>query len=148
MNFLRGLIQTAKGWIGKPMAGPDTDPNRFLSVLQALPNPDPILRHMGNAELVYASIMADAHVMGEVRSVRGSFRSHQYRIVAGEEDDAKSQQAAELCTTWLQKTSPNNVADWMEVMWQMASSIWNDTSPIRSLEPLMSLHVVGISRMA
>ena len=124
MNFLRGIIQGVKAWTGKPMATPETDPAGIIGILNAMPNPDPILRHLGEAETVYASIMADAHVMGEVRSVRGSFRSHQWRIVAGQEDDARSQAAAELCTTWLQKTSPNNVADWLEVMWQMSSAIF------------------------
>ena len=124
MNFLRGIIQGVKAWTGKPLATPETDPAGIIGILNAMPNPDPILRHLGEAETVYASIMADAHVMGEVRSVRGSFRSHQWRIVAGQEDDARSQAAAELCTTWLQKTSPNNVADWLEVMWQMSSAIF------------------------
>lgn len=124
MNFLRGIIQGVKAWTGKPLATPETDPAGIIGILNAMPNPDPILRHLGEAETVYASIMADAHVMGEVRSVRGSFRSHQWRIVAGQEDDPRSQAAADLCTTWLQKTQPNNVADWLEVMWQMSSAIF------------------------
>lgn len=124
MSGLRGIVQGVKKWMGKPLATAETDPQQFFSHLHALPNPDPILRKIGNAEQVYASIMADAHVMGEVRSVRGSFRSHQYRIVAGQEDDAKSQAAAELCVHWLQRGAPNNVADWMEVMWQMAAAIF------------------------
>lgn len=128
-SFLKGrvsgLVQGVKGvFRNQPLAGPDTDPFVWLTAMKALPNPDPILRSMGEADTVYASILADAHVMGEVRSVRGSFRSHDYRIVAGDEDEAQSQAAAELCTQWMASTPPNPVADWLEVMWQMAAAIF------------------------
>lgn len=123
-GVVRGILQRAKGWAGKPVATPETDPEIYLAHLHHLPNPDPILRHMGRAEEVYAAIMADAHVMGELRSVRGSFRSHQYRVVAGNEQDAKSQAAAELCTQWMAARRPNDLADWMEIMWQMCAAIF------------------------
>lgn len=124
MSLIRGILQRAKGWSSKPVATPETDPEVYLAHLQQLPNPDPILRHMGRAEEVYASIMADAHVMGELRSVRGSFRSHQYRIVAGDETNAQSQAAAELCTQWMAAQRPNALNDWMEIMWQMCAAIF------------------------
>lgn len=121
---VKGVIQSVKGWFGPGLATPETDPQQWLlGLMAAMPNPDPILRQMGMAEQAYASIMADAHVIGEVRSIRGSFRSHQWRIVAGDEDDAAAQQAAEVCTRWLQSSRPNAVSDWMEVMWQMASCL-------------------------
>ena len=123
MNTMRGLIQGVKGWLGKPVATPETDPERFFSALSSLPNPDPILRQMGKADAVYRSIMADAHVMGEIRSIRGSFRSHEYRVVVGREDDAKSAAALDLCESWMASAPPNAVSDWMEVMWQMCSCI-------------------------
>ena len=123
-GVVRGILQRAKGWASKPVATPETDPEIYLAHLHHLPNPDPILRHMGRAEEVYAAIMADAHVMGELRSVRGSFRSHQYRVVAGNEQDAKSQAAAELCTQWMAARRPNDLADWMEIMWQMCAAIF------------------------
>lgn len=121
---LRGLVQSLKGWLGKPIATPDSDPNHFFGNLYALPNPDPILRQMGRAEQVYSSILVDPHVIGEVRSIRGSFRAHEYRVVAGDEDDSKSTAARDLCVQWLSNAPPNAVCDWLEVMWQMSACIF------------------------
>ena len=123
MSTLRGLIQGVKGWLGKPIATAETDPERFFASLASLPNPDPILRQMGKADAVYRTIMQDAHVIGEIRSIRGSFRSHEYRVVVGSDDDPKSAAALELCQAWMESGPPNAVADWMEVMWQMCSCI-------------------------
>lgn len=123
MSTVRGLIQSVKGWLGKPVATAETDPERFFASLASLPNPDPILRQMGKADAVYRSIMMDAHVMGEIRSIRGSFRSHEYRLKVGTENDAKAAAAMELCQSWMKSGPPNPVADWMEVMWQMCSCI-------------------------
>ncbi len=53
MISMRGLVRTLTGWLGKPMATPETDPQRWFGTLFALPNPDPILRNMGQAEQVY-----------------------------------------------------------------------------------------------
>jgi len=124
MISTRGLVQTVKGWLGKPIAGPDTDPQKYFGTMFALPNPDPILREMGQAEKVYYSIMADAHVMGEIRSIRGSFRSYQYRLTPGSDNDSKAAAAMELCQQWMQSQAPNTVSDWLEVMWQMTASIF------------------------
>ena len=123
IKALGAFLSSMKGRLGKPQAGYDTDPH-FFSAIAALPNPDTILRNLGQAEKVYFSIMADAHVIGDVRSIRGSFRSHQYRIVAGDEGDPKSVAAKELCEQWMADAPPNNLADWLEVMWQMSSSIF------------------------
>lgn len=122
---LRGLVQSVKGWLGKPIASVDSDPQLFFGRLYSLPNPDPILRHMGRAEQVYSSILADPHVIGELRSIRGSFRSHEYRVVAGNEDDSKSTAARDLCVAWMSRAAPNKVADWLEVMWQMSACIFS-----------------------
>lgn len=129
MNIGRGLIQGVKGWLGKPTATAATDPEMFFSTLGMLPNPDPILRQMGKADAVYRSIMLDAHVMGEIRSIRGSFRSYDYRIDVGRENDAKAAAAQKLCEDWMASGSPNPVADWLEVQWQMCSSIFTGTKP-------------------
>ncbi len=124
MTPVRGLVQSLKGWLGKPIATADSDPQRFFGTLYALPNPDPILRQMGQADQVYLSIMADAHVMGEVRSVRGSFRAQEFRLTVGDKDDAAAAAALDLCREWLGNQQPNAVADWLEVMWQMTTSIF------------------------
>lgn len=118
----RGLIKTLKGWLGKPIAGPETDPLRFFGTMYALPNPDPILREMGQAERVYQSIMSDPHVLGDMRSIRGNFRSHDYRVVSGDEGNSQAEAARQLCEDWLQRTRPNEMVDWLEVMWQMSSA--------------------------
>jgi phage gp29-like protein len=125
----RGLVQSLKGWLGKPLATPESDPHRYFGNFLALPNPDPILREMGSADKVYASIMADAHVIGEIRSIRGSFRSHQYRLNVGNDDDSKAAAALQLCSDWMKSQAPNPVSDWLEVMWQMSSSILTGYRP-------------------
>lgn len=124
MISTRGLVKTLTGWLGKPIATPESDPQKYFGTMFALPNPDPILREMGQAEKVYYSIMADAHVMGEIRSIRGSFRSHQYRLEVGADDDSKAAAAMELCEQWMQSQTPNAISDWLEVMWQMTASIF------------------------
>jgi phage gp29-like protein len=122
MMSFKGLVKTVNGWLGKPIAGPETDPQRWFGQFLALPNPDPILREMGQAEKVYYSIMSDPHVLGDIRSIRGNFRSHDYRILAGDEGNSKSLAAQALCEDWMQRTRPNELADWLEVMWQMSSA--------------------------
>ena len=117
------LIKPAKELLGKEVAAAGSDTTWFNKMM-AMPNPDPILRRIGAADAVYASIMADAHVIGDIRSIRGSFRSYRTRVVAGDEDDPRAQAAADLCEYWMQYVKPNAVAtDWLEVMWQMSSCI-------------------------
>lgn len=121
---LKGLVQSVKGWLGKPLATPESDPNGFFGNLAVLPNPDPILRAMGRADQVYASIMADAHVVGDIRSIRGEFRSFEYRVITGLADNPKAESARELCEAFLAAVRPNAItADWLEVMWQMATAV-------------------------
>lgn len=129
MNFGRGLIQNVKGWLSKPVADASTDPARVFNSLMQLPNPDPILRMMGRAEQVHHSIMLDAHVIGEIRSIRGSFRAHEYRIQPGDEGDDKSMAAAALVQAWMDETQPNTMVDWLEVMWQMSSCVFTGYRP-------------------
>ena len=118
------LIKPAKELLGQEVVSSGKDSALFNRML-SMPNPDPILRRLGVADHIYASIMADAHVIGDIRSIRGSFRSYRYRIVAGDEQDPRSQKAADLCEHWLQHFQPNAVAkDWMEVMWQMSSAVF------------------------
>ena len=121
---LKGLIRNLNAWLGKPVATPESDPQRFFGTMMTLPNPDPILREMGRADAVYYSVMADAHVIGEIRSIRGSFRSHKYRLDVGKDGDSKSAAAMELCATWMASQAPNAISDWLEVMWQMSACIF------------------------
>lgn len=120
----KGLIQSVNGWIGKPLATPESDPNGFFGSLAVLPNPDPILRAMGKADQVYASIMADPHVVGDIRSIRGEFRSFEYRVITGQAENPTAEAARELCEAFLAAVRPNAItADWLEVMWQMATAV-------------------------
>ncbi|PRF69358.1 hypothetical protein C6Q12_29765 [Burkholderia multivorans] len=120
---IKRFVRSVRGVLGKQAAAADTDPY-FFGKLHMLPNPDPVLRAMGVADTVYASIMADAHVIGEVRSIRGEFRGMDYRVVTWAEDDPKAMLARDLCERWMQRFRPNSTADWLEVMWQMLSAIF------------------------
>ena len=124
MNFnFKGML---RGLLGRSVAGPDTDPQLFygaqLAKALAMPNPDPLLRQMGQAEKVYYSIAAEPHVLGDIRSIRGNFRSHEYRLLAGDEGDSKSLAAQKLCERWMASTQPNAICDWLDVLWQMSSA--------------------------
>lgn len=125
INAIKTMLSGLRGVMGKPLAGPETDPQRYFNALIAMPNPDTILRGMGKAEQVYFSIMQDAHVIGDVRSIRGSFRSQAWRLVAGDDGDSKSVAAKELCEEWMASHAPNGIADWLEVMWQMSGAIFS-----------------------
>lgn len=105
---IKRLVRSVRGVFGQQAAAADTDPY-FFGRLHMLPNPDPVLRAMGVADTVYASIMADAHVIGEIRSIRGEFRGMDYRVVTWAEDDAKAQQARDLCERWMQGFRPNEI---------------------------------------
>ncbi|MCA8075534.1 phage portal protein family protein [Burkholderia cepacia] len=120
---IKRMVRSVRGVLGRQAAAADTDPY-FFGKLHMLPNPDPVLRAMGVADTVYASILADAHVIGEVRSIRGEFRGMDYRVVTWAEDDPKAMLARDLCERWMQRFRPNSTADWLEVMWQMLSAIF------------------------
>ena len=130
MNLnLKGLVRGLTGWLGKPIATPETDPQRWLGPLLALPNPDPILRSMGMAEPVYFSIAADPHVLGDIRSIRGNFRSYEFRLVEGADGDSKSLAALAMCQDWMAHCQPNDLVDWLDLMWQMSSAFMSGYRP-------------------
>ncbi len=120
----KSVMSSLRGSLNRQQATAETDPLRWFGNLYALPNPDPILREMGVAERVYHSIFVDAHVISEVRSMRGLFRSHQYRLVAGDEEDPRSVEAKDFCEAYLSAFRPNDIADWKDVLWQMSSAIF------------------------
>ncbi len=128
---IKSFVKSVKDIFNTPIATPETDPT-FFGSLQFLPNPDPILREIGQADEVYRSIMADAHVLGEVRSIRGSFRQLKWRINSGATagtEDARAKAAQELCQHWMATTPPNDINDWLEVMWQMTGAIFTGYRP-------------------
>ncbi len=95
-----------------------SDPN-FFSSLEVLPNPDFVLRKIGKTHTVYDSILSDAHVKGEVRSIRGGLRRFDFRLVAGDVDDQRSLAALALCQQWMEQ-QPNQHSDWRDLLWQMS----------------------------
>lgn len=122
--FKRGVSSA----FNQPVATPETDQHYFGNVGH-MPNPDPVLRRMNVADDVYRAIAADPHVLGDIRSIRGSFRQLKWRILPGVEGDARAQAAADLCKQWMDTTKPNEMVDWLELMWQMASSILTGYRP-------------------
>ncbi len=120
--------RNAKRFFGKRIAGNDTDPNAFGQMV-AMPNPDPVLRSMGIAEQVYASIMADPHVIGDIRSIRGSLLDKSWRVASGDNKNKQALDARDLCDRWMQVYRPNPATDWEGIMWQMMSAILTGYAP-------------------
>lgn len=103
------------------VASSETDP-MFYSKLGVLPNPDPILRRIGMVDQTYDAIMADPHVIGEIRTMRASLISYKFRIKAGG-DQLRDQQAYELCKRWYNSTRPAQNTTWDDVRWNIFSAI-------------------------
>ncbi len=113
----------AKKILSAELASRGTDP-AFYQGLSVLPNPDPILRQMGQSQLAYEAIMGDAHVMGELRTVRAGLLGFKLRVVGGDDADDGTQedQAIELCNQWL-KSSPAPFMTWKDIVWNMATAV-------------------------
>jgi phage gp29-like protein len=90
---------------------------KFFSVLDVLPNPDPILRKIGKRDDVFDAVGADAHVMGEKRSIRAALLKFEYRLVPGGEQ-AADKAAFELCSRILEQR-PAPGMRWHDVIWNM-----------------------------
>ena len=114
----------AKKVMSAQLASRASDP-RFYAGLNVLPNPDPILRKLGVAEEVYDAISSDAHVMGELRSVRAGLLGYELKVVSGTEQkpEGKDQQALELCQQWMRQ-APAPKMTWPDVIWNMATAIF------------------------
>ncbi len=91
------------------------------NVLSVLPNPDPVLRKANKSQTVYEDIMHDAHVMGELRSIRGSLLSFEWSIQPGGED-AASMRAYEI-TKRVYDRRPSTNSRWPDLIWD----IWKST---------------------
>ena len=50
-----------------------------------LPNPDPILRRSDKYAEVFDAIASDAHVMGELRSIKSDLNRFQHVLVPGDD---------------------------------------------------------------
>lgn len=98
-----------------------SDPH-FYAVFGILPNPDVILRRSGKSEEVFEAIQADAHVIGELRSVRASLLRFQWRLNAGG-DEVQDKRALELCETVMSRR-PAPGLTWPDVIWNMGSAVF------------------------
>lgn len=112
-----------RGISTQEVAGRSTDP-AFYSALKILPNPDPLLRAMGRADEAYQAIMSDAHVIGEVRSIRSGMLSYKQRLVPHKDADESEKQhkAIELCKRVLDR-QPAPGMQWQDTIWNMATAV-------------------------
>lgn len=106
------------------IAGRTSDP-RFYAALNILPNPDVVLRATGKSEEVFDAIKADAHVIGELRSVRSGL--NRFRPVVAlpkaAEGDSRSARAKELCEKVLER-APAPEMTWPDVFWNMGEAVF------------------------
>jgi phage gp29-like protein len=85
------------------------------------PNPDPILRRAGKSASIYEEIARDAHVIGELRTLRAGIFAFNAELVPGGED-ADSMQSYELAKMFFaNRPAPNT--EWADLDWHNYSAI-------------------------
>lgn len=115
-----GLKKAAKKLLGTEIASRSSDPN-FYGTLHLLPNPDTILRKMGKSQEVFDAIVADAHVMGELRPMRANIITHKWQILPGG-DRLEDLRAFELAQkVYRQRPAPG--MGWPDVFWTMQEAV-------------------------
>jgi len=90
---------------------------QWMSVLQELPDPDPILRKANLDQAIYQEILGDPHVLGEVRKIYAALIGFKYEIKAGDESQS-AQKSKELCEG-LFKKAPHKTMRWPDLFWSM-----------------------------
>jgi len=106
----------------KNKLAPHTSDPSFIQMLQVLPNPDVILRKLNSTQQVYDDIMADAHVIGEVRSIRAGLLSYEWKLQLGGENPADVA-AYELCQKIFSQ-KPGHGLRWNDITWTMAHAVF------------------------
>jgi phage gp29-like protein len=107
------------------IAGRNSDP-RWYAALTVLPNPDPILRKAGKDSEVFDAIAADAHVMGELRSIKADLLRFQHVLVPGD-DSRKAAKGLELCQRLLNHDpAPNR--SWPNLIWNIGQAVFRGIS--------------------
>lgn len=96
------------------------DPNFFVA-LDVLPNPDPILGKMGKDQSVYNRIVYDAHVMGDLRSLRSGLLGFESQFVAGGDDPA-SQRAYQFILEHFSHR-PTLETRWDDLHWNIYKAV-------------------------
>lgn len=112
---------TGKRALSQEIASRHSDPN-FYGALSYLPNPDTILRKLGKSQEVYDSIIADAHVIGELRAIRSGLIKYEYRLQVGGKSPADIR-ALELCQQ-VMNNKPAKGMQWIDVFWNMAQGVF------------------------
>lgn len=120
-------IQNLKGKrvLAREIATRATDPN-FFAALEWLPNPDRILRKLGKSQEVYEDIMGDAHVIGELRSIRSALLGFEWRVMPGG-DSPNDMRAFELCSNVMEQQPAPNM-QWSDVIWTMGCAVFKGYS--------------------
>lgn len=114
-------MMPGKQHLTKETATRVSDP-AFYAALAFLPNPDSILRKLGVQQEVYEGIMGDAHVIGELRSIRGGLLGQRWRIMPGG-DDRASTQALALCEEVMTR-APSPGLTWADIIWSMGCAVF------------------------
>ena len=112
---------SSKKALNQEIATRQSDPN-FYGALSYLPNPDVILRKMGRSQEVFDSIIVDAHVIGEMRSIRAGLIKYEYRLQAGGDSSADIR-ALELCQK-IMNNKPAKGMQWIDTFWNMAQGVF------------------------
>lgn len=115
------LKKADKTNLAREIATRSTDP-LFYSALTILPNPDTVLRKLGQRDDVHDAIVSDAHVIGELRSIRSGMLGYEHRVAPGGELSADLQ-AYELCEKYMQQR-PAPGLRWSDTIWNMAQAIF------------------------
>lgn len=115
-----------KGILGSQIATRLTDPN-FYGALQFLPNPDVILRQLGQSQKAFDAIMLDPHVLGELRPMRANILTKKWRILPGG-DKPEDMLAFELAKKVYGRPPVPTSTDspgmgWSDVFWNMQTAI-------------------------
>ncbi len=103
------------------IASRSTDPY-FYNTLTFLPNPDAVLRKMHRSQEVYDAIMLDAHVMGDLRSVRSGLLDLKWRVKEGGQTSV-DMAAKELCRQVMAGRPTENMT-WSDVIWNIAQAVF------------------------
>ncbi|NOR68990.1 MAG: DUF935 family protein [Methylomarinum sp.] len=120
MDSLKNLAKRAKNFLSKQIATRTNDPD-FYGALSYLPNPDEILRKLGMSHKVYDAIQQDAHVIGELKSIKAGLLGYEWRLQAGG-DSAIDKQALEFCQD-IFKRPPDEDVLWEDIIWNMYNAV-------------------------
>ena len=106
--------------IDRTLAGQATDPLEWAWTWSLLPNPDAVLRRLGRDQEAYDLMLLDAHVMGEVRSIRAGLLALEWRLEPGG-DGRRERRAWALCSELMQG-DPAPGRNWDDVRWTIAQA--------------------------